>query len=101
MQIMMYYYHKKKKQPFLYLICLKSLVVDFCNSKPCLNNGTCSSLPGTFSCECPSNFNGIQCENRIDGCKINKCQNGRCINTDNGYKCQCDKGWLGTFCDKR
>lgn len=35
------------------------------NSKTCMNDGKCSSLPedeGSYKCECPSGFKGKRCE---------------------------------------
>ncbi|KAL8563418.1 hypothetical protein ACOMHN_054780 [Nucella lapillus] len=30
--------------------------VDECEASPCLNNGTCTNLPGSYHCACPNGF---------------------------------------------
>ncbi|XP_046564355.1 sushi, nidogen and EGF-like domain-containing protein 1 [Haliotis rubra] len=33
-----------------------------CDSSPCLNNGVCSNIGGSFSCQCPTGYGGETCE---------------------------------------
>ncbi|CAF4301559.1 unnamed protein product, partial [Rotaria magnacalcarata] len=39
--------------------------VNACTSAPCLNNGTCITLTTRYQCQCPSGFQGINCEQII------------------------------------
>ncbi len=50
--------------------------IDECQSKPCLNGGSCHDYVGGFTCTCPSGFQGHQCEINIDECQEQPCQNG-------------------------
>ena len=36
--------------------------VDDCAPNPCLNGGSCTSLPVGYSCQCPAGFSGPSCE---------------------------------------
>lgn len=47
-----------------------------CVSMPCLNGATCTASGDDeieFSCICPGNFKGIQCEEKVDPCESNPC----------------------------
>ncbi|KAM8871559.1 coagulation factor VII-like [Synchiropus picturatus] len=76
-------------------------VPDSCRSMPCLNGGTCSSHMTSYSCLCPLNFSGLNCElevhNMPDNCLID---NGGCEHfcqkddTSSGVKCWCADGYL-------
>ncbi|CAD5113058.1 DgyrCDS2252 [Dimorphilus gyrociliatus] len=90
---------------------------------PCLQNypcqnGECSSTKvyvttdtGTFAsgftepkCDCPADYSGKFCENKIgDPCADNPCKNnGRCILGEEEfekYYCECDEGYTGDHCE--
>lgn len=54
-----------------------------------------------YQCICPSGFAGIHCENNIDDCAVNPCQNGgTCIDFVSDYKCYCNPGFIGTHCEE-
>lgn len=36
--------------------------VNECNTRPCLNGGTCQNLPGSYKCNCKPGFIGKHCE---------------------------------------
>ena len=38
--------------------------VSACDSNPCQNGARCSGEANGFTCDCPSNFEGVLCENR-------------------------------------
>lgn len=42
--------------------------VTACHSGPCLNGGSCSPSPGGYSCACPPNHTGPQCQTHTDHC---------------------------------
>jgi Notch-like protein len=61
-----------------------------CQPNPCQNGGTCIPQGTSFTCQCPFNYNGYCCENRIttttpyNPCAQAVCQNGgQCIPTGN------------------
>ena len=63
--------------------------VDSCVSRPCKNNGVCSSGPGgRFSCQCRQGFTDATCSTDIDECRANQpCRNGgTCVNSIGTYR---------------
>ncbi|XP_048353079.1 protein crumbs homolog 1 isoform X2 [Sphaerodactylus townsendi] len=84
--------------------------VNECSSNPCLHGSVCvelswsdwyrriPELPSEFSyhtaegyvCDCQTGFTGIHCEEDINECHINPCQNGGiCENSLGNYTCHC------------
>ena len=74
--------------------------IDECLTFDCGDDGSCSNLDGSYTCNCPSGF----VENPLTGCEdINECvfggegsiaclmdrALGQCINTIGGYECVC------------
>ncbi|KAJ8280395.1 hypothetical protein GJAV_G00054020 [Gymnothorax javanicus] len=76
------------------------LYPDACERAPCLNGGTCTSLPsGGFQCTCTSQFTGGRCEIEITACVPNPCQNGGiCKPIGNAFLCSCRRGFSGLTC---
>ncbi|XP_063155949.1 protein crumbs homolog 1 [Candoia aspera] len=87
--------------------------INECSSNPCLCGSECvelswsswygkiPELPSVFSyhkasgyvCNCPSGFTGIHCEEDINECHMNPCQNGgTCENSLGNYTCRCLTG---------
>uniref|UniRef100_A0A8C0PB42 Protein crumbs homolog 1 n=1 Tax=Canis lupus familiaris TaxID=9615 RepID=A0A8C0PB42_CANLF len=93
--------------------------INECNGNPCQSGGTCielspekpyghlAQLPSSFSdpeasgyvCICPPGLTGIHCEEDIDECSSNPCQNGgTCENLSGHYTCRCPfDNHSGTF----
>ena len=72
---------------------------DRCNSKPCMNGGTCVDQDSSYLCSCPVGITGTNCETAIDNCSPNPCKNGgRCENIFGSFKCHCKPGYLGKNC---
>jgi hypothetical protein len=36
--------------------------INECDSRPCLNGGTCQDSYGTYKCTCPHGYNGLNCQ---------------------------------------
>ena len=77
-----------------------------CSPNPCMNGGTCNELPGpgNYSCTCPSNWTGTNCETDVDECGggLGPCDaNGAsaCVNSSGSYSCTCNMGYQGMNCD--
>ncbi|XP_015261667.1 PREDICTED: protein crumbs homolog 1 [Gekko japonicus] len=87
--------------------------VNECSSNPCLHGSVCvelswsdwygriPELPLEFSyyrasgyvCDCQTGFTGIHCEEDINECHMNPCQNGgTCENSLGNYTCHCPLG---------
>ena len=70
-----------------------------------MNGGECSNTQGSFTCACPANWQGINCEIDVDECAnaaasgTELCENsGKCINTQGDFECLCTMGWGGQTC---
>lgn len=51
--------------------------VNLCYSSPCKNDGICKIREGGYTCVCPANFTGENCEIKLNGeaCKPSTCRN--------------------------
>ncbi|GFO07264.1 neurogenic locus notch homolog protein 1-like [Plakobranchus ocellatus] len=73
---------------------------DVCDSKPCLNGGTCENVMGDFVCRCPDSFTGRLCEEEINECARSPCQNGGiCIDGIGTFTCNCPPDFQGSLCE--
>ncbi|XP_046857893.1 uncharacterized protein LOC124451322 isoform X4 [Xenia sp. Carnegie-2017] len=63
------------------------------------NNGLCTNMGGTFSCDCADGFKGKTCE--VGVCDHSSCKNGgSCLVDGNSYKCICLPDFIGAHCEK-
>lgn len=74
---------------------------DPCDSGPCLNGGTCSSLEnGTILCNCKEGFTGQLCDQQSGPCSSLPCLNGG-ICSESGpssFECNCTLNFVGKHC---
>lgn len=70
--------------------------VDECAQEPslCLNGGVCKNVPGSYRCNCPTEFTGSKCEKVYIPCSPSPCMNGgTCRPTsETTYWCHCLPG---------
>lgn len=45
---------------------MMSYAQDTCMSNPCLNGGLCQSYDGVYTCLCPSDYSGANCETQME-----------------------------------
>ena len=76
---------------------------DYCIPDPCENGGTCVNHleSSTYSCICPSGYEGVNCE-IVDPCDTAPCYNdGTCQRLSNTeYRCVCPEGYTGELCNE-
>ncbi|XP_065195035.1 uncharacterized protein LOC135826349 [Sycon ciliatum] len=71
---------------------------------PCNTEGECVFNTDTrsYMCQCQPGRTGQYCENEIDECASEPCQNGgRCIDAFNNFTCDCSVGYEGDVCQQR
>lgn len=93
---------------------------DPCLTNPCQNRASCnkniyisqevavlesvavifvSPQKEIFNCTCLVGFTGSLCEDDIDECEVNPCENkGICVNTEGSFYCHCQSGFSGPIC---
>ncbi|KYO28522.1 hypothetical protein Y1Q_0005325 [Alligator mississippiensis] len=78
------------------------LYPDACERNPCLNGGSCTSVPsGGYQCSCLSQYTGRNCESEITACFPNPCRNGgSCDPIGNAFICNCKSGLTGVTCEE-
>lgn len=101
-------------------VTISHITSDPCLASRCRNGATCNKniyisrdvavLESTgvifvspqkqiFNCSCPPGFTGTLCEDDINECEVNPCENeGTCVNTPGGFYCQCLSGFSGSVC---
>ncbi|XP_076590536.1 protocadherin Fat 4-like [Chaetodon auriga] len=101
-------------------VTISHITSDPCLTSPCQNGATCnkniyisqdvavlesmgvifvSPQKKVFNCTCPVGFTGTLCENDIDECEVNPCENkGTCVNSPGGFYCHCQSGFSGSLC---
>lgn len=74
--------------------------IDECLGTPDLcNEGRCVNDPGSYSCSCPPNRSGRNCETLLT-CGDMVCMNGgNCSDAGGVVTCNCAAGFTGPFCE--
>ncbi|KAM4718445.1 cubilin [Anableps anableps] len=76
-------------------------ISDICEANnPCVN-GQCMSTTSAsgYICNCNPGWQGLHCDQNINECSSNPCQNGgTCTDGINGFTCTCTVQWTGPFC---
>ena len=58
--------------------------------------GECRNVDDTFECTCKEGFKGDNCEENVDECASQPCQNGgTCMDGANCFVCVCPPGFTG------
>ncbi|KAI3422198.1 hypothetical protein GPALN_012731 [Globodera pallida] len=95
-------------------------VTQGCADLPCQNGGSCADSPPPFSsspiparhrrvppffCLCANGWAGQICDQPLENCRVNSCQNGASCaidpNSSIGFVCRCPHGWRGILCGER
>nr|CAD7573337.1 unnamed protein product [Timema californicum] len=80
---------------------LCEIVLDSCDSAPCLHGGSCLRDELNYKCVCSEGYTGDSCEVEIDECLSNPCLNGGiCIDSINEFICLCSEGFQGDTCEE-
>ena len=75
--------------------CMMIAVILACDSSPCANNGSCTSIGAfDFICKCAVSYTGPTCEVDIDNCVSAICpSNSVCVDGINTFQCICLSGF--------
>lgn len=89
---------------YFYLILLISYSTqisahDLCTPTTCHNGGICATSDHHLICACPAGFTGTNCEEIINNCDPDPCQNGACLTAGDSYICDCPPGYGGINCE--
>lgn len=69
-------------------------------SSSCLNNGRCIDGVNGYTCQCPSDYTGSNCQYHINPCDHASCLNeATCIEQGASYRCHCPFGFTGPRCE--
>ena len=67
---------------------------------PECQHGTCDLSAQPPVCKCENGFSGAACDQNIDDCTPNPCQNGgTCADLVADYRCSCPNGYTGKNCE--
>jgi hypothetical protein len=67
---------------------------------PECQHGTCDLAAQPPVCKCESGWSGAACDQNIDDCNPNPCQNGgTCADLVADYRCSCPNGYTGKNCE--
>uniref|UniRef100_A0A672FQA5 Milk fat globule-EGF factor 8 protein b n=1 Tax=Salarias fasciatus TaxID=181472 RepID=A0A672FQA5_SALFA len=81
-----------------------------CNPNPCKNDAICeltghSRRGDVFSeyvCKCQPGFDGVHCQNNVNDCAAQPCENGGvCRDLEGDFKCHCPSPYVGKNCQLR
>uniref|UniRef100_A0A672TWI0 Protocadherin Fat 3 n=1 Tax=Strigops habroptila TaxID=2489341 RepID=A0A672TWI0_STRHB len=90
-----------------------------CFPNPCQNGGSCDPIGNAFICNCKNGLTGLscfldvllipnshflllRCEEDIDECEREECENGgSCVNIFGSFLCNCTPGYVGQYCGLR
>ncbi|XP_056595274.1 milk fat globule EGF and factor V/VIII domain containing b isoform X1 [Triplophysa dalaica] len=81
-----------------------------CNPNPCKNDGVCEIISSSrrgdvfseYVCKCATGFDGIHCQNNVNDCAGQPCQNGgSCRDLDGDFTCRCPSPYVGKHCQLR
>lgn len=85
------------------LFCNQDL--NYCtNHRPCRNGGICHNTgQGSYTCVCPPEYTGPDCEKSLHSCDVRPCLNGGACVQDEGRElaCACPEGYDGARCETR
>nr|XP_018910612.1 PREDICTED: basement membrane-specific heparan sulfate proteoglycan core protein isoform X4 [Bemisia tabaci] len=75
---------------------------NFCASAPCMNNGICHPTVESYTCKCPSQYDGDNCERKKSICDtLHPCLNGgTCLGSSYTYTCSCPLRFKGSTCNE-
>ncbi|XP_049577952.1 milk fat globule EGF and factor V/VIII domain containing b isoform X4 [Syngnathus scovelli] len=81
-----------------------------CKPNPCKNEGICAAMGQSrrgdvfseYVCKCQPGFDGVHCQNNVNDCAGQPCQNGgSCRDLDGDFKCRCPSPYVGKHCQLR
>ncbi|XP_067685382.1 uncharacterized protein [Haliotis asinina] len=95
------HYHTGAKMCFEGTQC--EIVTNQCVMEPCLNGGTCNGNETDYECECPVEWTGKTCAEKVNFCDNAPCDKGNCtpdLLIATRFKCNCEFSWVGDRCSQ-
>uniref|UniRef100_A0A4W5R066 Milk fat globule EGF and factor V/VIII domain containing b n=1 Tax=Hucho hucho TaxID=62062 RepID=A0A4W5R066_9TELE len=81
-----------------------------CNPNPCKNDAFCDvtgqkrrgDVFSEYICKCQDGFDGVHCQNNVNDCANQPCQNGgSCKDLNGDFNCRCPSPYVGKHCQLR
>ncbi|XP_070302455.1 EGF-like repeat and discoidin I-like domain-containing protein 3 [Salvelinus sp. IW2-2015] len=81
-----------------------------CNPNPCKNDAFCDvtgqkrrgDVFSEYICKCQDGFDGVHCQNNVNDCANQPCQNGgSCRDLNGDFNCRCPSPYVGKHCQLR
>ena len=89
----------KRNVQFCPVIIHTAIEIDACESNPCFNGATCTSVDNTYVCTCSDTYVGTNCDGKIVPSPTSISPPSNCASLSLQVLCKCSVYLLFTVCD--